>query len=132
MAFTFGYTQAEDHLRASGIACTIIRPGGLPPGEPTGSGLLSEDKTALGWINRKDLATLIVGALDDDRTIGKTFAAIDPTRSGAFDEFGIRVTAEGCTENCEPPPPPTIPEPTTMLLFGTGLAGAFIRKRIKS
>jgi uncharacterized protein YbjT (DUF2867 family) len=80
-------TQAEDHLRASGLAYTIIRPGGLPPGEPTGSGLLSEDKTALGWINRKDLAPLVVGALDDDRTIGKTFTALDPTRSGAFDDF---------------------------------------------
>lgn len=77
-------TQAEEHLRASGLAFTIIRPGGLPPGEPTGAGFLSEDKTTMGWINRQDLAPLIVGALDDDRTIGKTLAAIDPTRSGPF------------------------------------------------
>jgi uncharacterized protein YbjT (DUF2867 family) len=74
-------TQAEDHLRASGLDWTIIRPGGLiPPGRaPTGHGYLSEDRTAFGFIHRADLAQLVVTVLEDVRTIGRTFAAADPT-----------------------------------------------------
>lgn len=73
-------TQAEDHLRASGLAYTIIRPGGLRPEsrEATGLGYLTEDNGALGFIHRADLARLIVAALDDDRTVGMTFTAADP------------------------------------------------------
>jgi uncharacterized protein YbjT (DUF2867 family) len=79
-------TQAEEHLRASGLEFTIIRPGGLPPGAGTGGGILSEDVRAMGFINRADLAPLIVGVLDDDRTIGKTLAAIDPARTAPWDD----------------------------------------------
>ena len=70
--------QAEEHLRASGLDYTIIRPGGLRPRPPTGRGYLSEDRAAFGFISRGDLARLIVASLDDDRTIGRTFAAADP------------------------------------------------------
>ncbi len=70
--------QAEEHLRASGLDYTIIRPGGLRPGPPTGRGDLSEDRAGFGFISRGDLARLIVASLDDDRTIGRTFAAADP------------------------------------------------------
>lgn len=74
-------TRAEEHLRASGLDYTIIRPGGLRPEstQPTGSGYLSEDRMAMGFIHRADLARLIVAVLDDDRTIGRTFAVADPT-----------------------------------------------------
>lgn len=72
-------TAAEDHLRASNLDYTIIRPGGLPPGiVPTGRGILSEDPATMGFIKRPDLARLIIGVLHDDRTIGKTLAVIDP------------------------------------------------------
>jgi uncharacterized protein YbjT (DUF2867 family) len=73
--------QAEEHLRASGLGYTIIRPGGLRPADTpvTGQGYLSEDPKAFGFINRVDLAALIVGCVDDERTIGKTFAAADKT-----------------------------------------------------
>lgn len=73
--------QAEDYLRASGLNYTIIRPGGLRPNDApvTGQGYLSEDRTAFGFMHRADLAAMIVGALDDDRTVGKTFAAADKT-----------------------------------------------------
>jgi nucleoside-diphosphate-sugar epimerase len=73
--------QAEKHLRASGLDYTIIRPGGLRPADApvTGQGYLTEDRSAFGFISRPDLAALIVGCLDDDRTIGKTFAAADRT-----------------------------------------------------
>lgn len=73
--------QAEDALRASGLDYTIVRPGGLRSGIRTGNGILSEDIDAFGYIFREDLAELLVGVLDDDRTIGKTFAAIDSSRS---------------------------------------------------
>lgn len=70
-------TQAEDHLKSIGLDYTIIRPGGLTFGPATGQGLLSEDRAAFGVIGRPELARLVVGVLDDDRTIGKTMAAFD-------------------------------------------------------
>jgi uncharacterized protein YbjT (DUF2867 family) len=70
-------TQAEHELQNSGLDYTIIRPGGLRAGKRTGSGVLSEDIEAFGYIYREDLADLIVAVLDDDRAIGKTFAALD-------------------------------------------------------
>ena len=79
-------TQAEDYLRESGLDYTIVRPGGLPPdAAATGRGLLSEDTSTFGFIGRPDLARLIVGILDDDKTIGKTYSAIDPERSSPWD-----------------------------------------------
>jgi len=72
-------TAAEAHFRASGLDYTIIRPGGLPPGVvPTGRGILSDDPATMGFIKRPDLARLVLGVLYDDRTIGKTLAAVDP------------------------------------------------------
>jgi uncharacterized protein YbjT (DUF2867 family) len=72
-------TAAEEHFRGSGLSYTIIRPGGLPPGVvPTGRGILSDDRSTMGFIKRPDLARLVVGVLYDDRTIGKTLAAVDP------------------------------------------------------
>jgi nucleoside-diphosphate-sugar epimerase len=78
--------QAEEHLKASGLAYTIIRPGGLlqPDAPVTGQGYLSEDRMAFGFMTRPDLAEQIVGALDDERTIGKTFAAADKTVKSPF------------------------------------------------
>jgi len=80
-------TQAEDHLMASGLDYTIIRPGGLPPGVGSGGGLLSENRETMGFIMRSDLARLIVGALDDDRTIGKTFAAVDSAQKSPIESL---------------------------------------------
>lgn len=73
-------TMAEDHLRQSGLDYTIIRPGGLRPAArtPTGQGCLTEDRRTFGYIARADLAELTVAALGDDRTIGRTLAAVDP------------------------------------------------------
>ena len=70
-------TQAEDHLRSSGLPYTIIRPGGLKDAEATGKGLLTEDAMAMGIITRKDLATLMVDALDDEAAANKVYTAKD-------------------------------------------------------
>ena len=78
--------QAEEHLIASGLDYTIIRPGGLPPAtQATGRGVLTEDPDAFGFIGRPDLARLIVGCLDDGRCIARKFAALDPQRSAPWD-----------------------------------------------
>ena len=79
-------TAAEDHVRNSGLDFTILRPGGLPPGiVATGRGVVSEDNMTMGFIKRPDLARLVVGVLDDDRTVGKTLAVIDPGLSRPWD-----------------------------------------------
>jgi uncharacterized protein YbjT (DUF2867 family) len=70
-------TQAEDHLRESGVAYTIIRPGGLKDADATGNGLLTEDAMAMGIITRQDLAQLMVAALDDAGAANKIYTAKD-------------------------------------------------------
>lgn len=80
-------TQAEDHLMASGLDYTIIRPGALRSRPATGKGYLSESREAEGIINRSDLAGLIVDALDDNATTGKVLAAVDSEMSYPWDLF---------------------------------------------
>ena len=80
-------TQAEDHLMASGLDYTIIRPGALRSNEPTGNGYLSASRDTEGIINRSDLAALIVEALDDNATVGKVLAAVDSEMSYPWDMF---------------------------------------------
>jgi len=81
-------TQAEEHLKASGLDYTIIRPGGLLFDVGTGGGILSEDREAFGFIAREDLARLVVACFDDERTAGKTFSAMDPERTTLFYKAG--------------------------------------------
>ena len=69
--------RAEEQLRSTDLDYTIIRPGGLGKNPATGTGFLSEDRSTMGFIDRAELARLIVGAVDDDRTIRKTYAAVD-------------------------------------------------------
>ena len=78
-------TQAEDHLRNSGLAYTIIRPGALKDGEATGNGMLTEDVTAMGIITRKDLAQLMLEALDDEAAAGKIYTAKDSEMAWPWD-----------------------------------------------
>ncbi len=80
-------TRAEDHLRASGLAYTIIRPGGLGNVKETGTAVLAEDPQAFSYISRADLATLTVAALGDARTEFKTYSAYDPSRKVIWKMF---------------------------------------------
>lgn len=68
---------AEDAVRDSGIAYTILRPGGLMPPPGTGNGILTEDSSIGGLISRSDVAALIMKVLFNKQTEGKTFTAID-------------------------------------------------------
>ena len=50
---------------------TIIRPGGLKSEPATGSGILTEDRSICGAINREDVAALVVKALFSNKSDGK-------------------------------------------------------------
>ena len=80
-------TQAEDHLKASGLDYTILRPGGLSDGGATGTAFLAEDPQAFSYISRKDLAKLALDALGDPATIGKVYGAYDPSRKTLWKMF---------------------------------------------
>lgn len=73
-------TRAEDHLRASGLDYTIIRPGGLTDGAASGEAFLADDSATFSFIARTDLAKLVADSLGDPATIGKTYSAYDPSR----------------------------------------------------
>lgn len=78
-------TRGEDHLIASGLDYTLIRPGGLRDGAPTGNGIMVEEYIE-GSINRADVALLIVRSLEDDSTIGKAYNVIDRNMQRSFSE----------------------------------------------
>ncbi|MCC5641677.1 SDR family oxidoreductase [Nostoc sp. CHAB 5824] len=69
--------KAEQHLIASGLTYTIIRPGGLKSEPATGNGVLTEDPHIIGSINRADVAQLVGRCLNSDRTNNKIFSAVD-------------------------------------------------------
>lgn len=71
-------TRAENHLAASGLDFTIIRPGGLKDDPPTGRAILCEDPGLHGNIPRADLAALILECLERPDTVGRTFSAVVP------------------------------------------------------
>jgi uncharacterized protein YbjT (DUF2867 family) len=72
--------KAEEHLRASGLAYTIIRPGGLSNGSSTGEARLTDDPLAFSYIARKDVAKLTIEVLNNDESIGHTYTAYDTDR----------------------------------------------------
>jgi uncharacterized protein YbjT (DUF2867 family) len=65
--------QADADLRASGLAYTIVRPGGLTD-EP-GTGRVNTD-TGAGNISRDDVAAVLAGALADPALGGVSFDLI--------------------------------------------------------
>jgi uncharacterized protein YbjT (DUF2867 family) len=69
--------KAENHLRASGLSYTIIRPGGFSNGQSSGKAKLTEDHLAFSYIARTDVANLAIEALGNDESINKTFNAYD-------------------------------------------------------
>ncbi|KAH7428329.1 hypothetical protein KP509_10G087800 [Ceratopteris richardii] len=68
---------AEEELKKSGLAYTILRPGGLLTGPPSGKGILTEDPSVLGLITRADVALLIMKILFMEEAEMKTLSAID-------------------------------------------------------
>jgi uncharacterized protein YbjT (DUF2867 family) len=75
--------EAEEHLRGvfsgEGRSYTIIRPGGLKDGDPLMHKLHVDtgDRLWGGWINRADVAELLVLSLWLDKAKNKTFEVIN-------------------------------------------------------
>jgi uncharacterized protein YbjT (DUF2867 family) len=71
-------TTAENHLMASDLDYTIVRPSGLGDGPATNTGILIEgsDHFEFGQIPRGEVARLLVEAFDNPDTIRKVYHAI--------------------------------------------------------
>ena len=77
----------EDYLRASGLAYSIVRPGGLhdKPGGQERIVLEQGDEWKMAAISREDVATICVAALAHPEAINKTFEAFTVTGSPVAD-----------------------------------------------
>lgn len=69
--------KAEQHLIASGLNYTIIRPGGLQSETATGNGVLTENVNVAGMINRADVAQLVCRCLNSNAANNKILSAVD-------------------------------------------------------
>lgn len=61
---------ADEHLRSSGLAWTILGPSGLTLDPPTGR--IDTRATESQSVSRADVAAVVAAALADDATIGRT------------------------------------------------------------
>ncbi|KAJ8598433.1 hypothetical protein CTAYLR_006843 [Chrysophaeum taylorii] len=69
---------AENHLRASAIDYTIVRPGGLKAAPPTGGLLISgEDTLNRGEISRDFVADVCVAALGDPKASNRVVEIVE-------------------------------------------------------
>jgi nucleoside-diphosphate-sugar epimerase len=67
--------RADEELSRSGLAFTIVRPGGLTDDPATGKVFLSESGER-GTIPRADVASVLAAALTAENTEGKVFEAV--------------------------------------------------------
>ncbi len=74
-AYVEAKRQADEALRASGLAWTIIRPGGLTDDPATDRVTLGTDVPA-GQVTRADVAAVVAAVLDDDRTHRKQWTLV--------------------------------------------------------
>lgn len=84
--------KAEQHLIASGLTYTIIRPGGLKSEAATGNGILTEDPRVAGTIHRADVADLVCRCLESSCANNKVLSAIDRNMMYGqpdFEEFNL-------------------------------------------
>ncbi len=99
-------TQGENHLKRSGLAYTIIGPGGLEDGPSQGSGLraLSRRDYTTGLIARGDVARVAVASLEAASARYKSFALIrDPAvTADAWRELVAAIPADATTQEAPP------------------------------
>ena len=81
--------KAENHLIASGMIYTVIRPGGLKSEPATGNGVLTEDYRIAGTIHRADVAQLVCNCLVSDAANNKVLSAVDKQMVYGSPEFQI-------------------------------------------
>ena len=63
--------DADDHLRASDLDWTVVRPGRLTDDVPTGQ--VQVGRLEHGSVTRGDVAHVLAEVIESDNTIGKTF-----------------------------------------------------------
>jgi uncharacterized protein YbjT (DUF2867 family) len=74
---------AENHLKASGLDYTIVRPGGLKAKPPTGALIVSkEDTVNAGEISRDLVADVCVASLADAKASNKVLEIIEDEEGG--------------------------------------------------
>jgi uncharacterized protein YbjT (DUF2867 family) len=66
---------ADERLMQSGLDYTIVRPGGLTGDAGTGRVTVGTD-VERGDIPRDDVAAVLMAALDEPRTVGRTFVVV--------------------------------------------------------
>ncbi|MES1952011.1 sugar epimerase yhfK [Salinisphaera sp. S4-8] len=64
---------ADDHLRASDLEYTIVRPGRLTDDEGTGTADIAKDLNRYGEVAREDVARALLLTLDSPNTIGRHY-----------------------------------------------------------
>ncbi|MEM9120179.1 MAG: SDR family oxidoreductase [Cyanobacteria bacterium P01_D01_bin.6] len=72
--------KAEEHLEASGLPFTIVRPGGLLSEPATGNGIVVVDVQAAGSITRIDVADLVIQCLRSAKAENQVLSAVDRER----------------------------------------------------
>ena len=71
---------SDAHVQASGLAFTVVRPGGLT--NDTGTGQVAVGLPApRGMIAREDVAAVVLACLENDHSIGKTFEVVSGTEA---------------------------------------------------
>lgn len=67
---------ADNHLRATDLEYTIVRPGRLTEDEPTGQVDIAKELGRYGEIPRDDVARVLLMTLDSPNTIGRHFEVL--------------------------------------------------------
>ena len=72
-AYLYAKSKADEVLRASGLDYTIVRPGRLTDGPPTGRVEIAPIMGRNGTITRADVAAVMAATLERGNTVGRTF-----------------------------------------------------------
>lgn len=72
--------KAEEHLEASGLPFTIVRPGGLLSEPATGTAMVVTDVRVAGSITRLDVAALVIQCLQSSKAENQVLSAVDRDR----------------------------------------------------
>ena len=72
---------AEKKLRATSMAWTIVRSGGMHARPSKGGAILVESPFVVGYINRTDLGDMVWQAVCSPRSVGRVFAAVDGSKA---------------------------------------------------
>jgi nucleoside-diphosphate-sugar epimerase len=72
---------AEKQLRATSMAWTIVRSGGMHGRPSRGGAILVESPYVVGYINRTDLGDMVWQVVCSPKSVGRVFAAVDGAKA---------------------------------------------------